>query len=284
MRFGIYLPNYGVHASRDALVAVARAADELGYYSIWAAERLIVPIPPNQPWSMINPTAYEPLITLAFLASITEKVKLGTNIVVAPFRQPLVLARQTVALDILSQGRLILGLGLGWMAEEFKAAGVPMEQRGTRTDETIHLLRQLWEKPNPSFEGKYTEFPQIQFEPKPAQRRVPIWIGGNSDAALRRVAELGDGWTPTGLDADQLADRIGLLREEAAKRQRPMEEIVLSHNSRFSGASDTMRMKGDLETYQNLGISHFCPDFAYQTTDELLAQMRIFTEEIMTSF
>ena len=284
MRFGVSLPNYGIHASRDALVAVAKAADELGYYSIWAAERLIVPRPPNQPWSKLNPTAYEPLMTLAFLAGITEKVKLGTNIVVAPFRRPLVLAKQAVALDRLSEGRLILGLGLGWMAEGFKAVGVPMEQRGTRTDETIHLLRRLWEEPNPSFEGKYTKFPQIHFEPKPAQRRVPIWIGGNSDAALRRAVELGDGWTPTSLDVDQLADRIGLLRKEATKRQRPLEQIVLSYNSRFDGTKDTSRMKQDLETYQNLGVNHFWPVFTFETLEELLDQMRIFAEQVMTSF
>ena len=233
MEFGILVPNYGKFASREAMARVSTAAEELGYDAIWVAERLLVPIPANQGWSQINPTAYEPLIALSYLAAITRRVKLGTNIVIAPFRNPLVLARQAAALDQLSGGRLILGLGLGWMREEFEAVGIDMNERGRRTDEMIDLLRELWEKEKPSFSGRFTEFPPIQFEPKPLQKKVLIWIGGVGDAALRRVVRCGDGWTPTELNLHELKERIAFLRAEAERRKRPLDEIAVSYGSRF---------------------------------------------------
>ena len=281
MQFGVSVPNFGVHASRNALVDVAQAADELGYDSIWVAERLIVPEPPNQPWSKQDPKAYEPLVTLSFLSAITKNVKLGTGIVIAPFRSPIVLARQAAALDKLCEGRLILGLGLGWMAEEFRAAGVPMKERGRRTDEVIRLLRELWENSSPSFRGEFTEFPQIHFEPKPTQQRIPIWIGGNSDAALRRVIEHGDGWLPMGLNIDQLNERIEFIKQEANRRQRPIQDITLSHGVPFGGTKDISRTTRDLQKYQNMGIRHIRPTFNHERVDERIEQMKVFAKEVI---
>ena len=281
MSFGVSVPNFGVHASRKAIVDVAQAADELGYDVIWVAERLLVPEPPNQDWSQVDPNAYEPLLTLGFLAGLTQRVKLGTSILIAPFRNPLVLARQTAALDQFSQGRLILGLGLGWMDEEFAATGVPMSQRGARTDEMITLLRQVWTNSRPSFSGRFTQFGESHIEPKPVQAHMPIWIGGNSDAALRRVARLGDGWTPTGLDDQQLVERIEFLRQAVAEQQRPLDEIVVSCNTVFNGAAAVGRTIEALRNYQNLGVSHFHPSFNFDAVDELIDQMKVFAVEVM---
>ncbi len=282
MQFGVNVPNYGVHASLETMVRVAEAADELGYDMLWVAERLVVPDPANQGWSKRDPTAYEPLVTLAFLASMTRKVRLGTNILIAPFRNPLVLARQAASLDRLSGGRLILGLGLGWMTEEFQAAGIEFKERGLRTDETIDLLREVWENRRPSYSGRFVQFPPVHFEPKPLQKRIPIWIGGTSDAALRRVVRRGDGWTPTGLSLEQLEERICFIKEEARCRQRGVEEITLCCGCPFEGdGRGVAAMREALETYRGLGISHFRPGFNYETVDELITQMQVFAEEFV---
>ncbi len=285
MNFSIQLPSFGVHASTESIIRAAQAADGLGYYCVWVAERLLVPIPPNQPWSQVNPTAYEPLITLACLATATKRVKLGTSVLIAPFRNPLVLARQAATLDQFSGGRLILGLGLGWMVEEFVAAGIYIKQRGRRTDELIDLLRHVWQSPQASFEGRFTKFGPSRIEPKPIAARVPIWIGGNSDAALRRTVARGDGWTPSGLDTDRLGERIDFLKAEADAQQRPMEQIAVSFSGPFSADKDGIgRMHESLETIQKLGVSHFNPSFEFENVEELTEQMRRFASEVMPSF
>ena len=288
IEFGIDLPNYGAHAGRRGILEVAKSADELGYFSLWVAERLIVPEPPNQSWSRINPAAYEPLVTLSFLSSATERVKLGTGILVLPFRNPLVIARQATTLDVLSGGRLILGVGVGWMREEFQAAGVPMRQRGARTDEAIRLLRELWEKPRPSFKGRFTRFPEIHFEPKPSQRRIPIWIGGHSGAALRRAARLGDGWLPMGsMGFEEMGEKIETIRRCAKEYGRSLDEITITA---FCPALDSKggesmgAVMRSLERYAGLGVSHFIPGFSYKTIQELIGKMRLFASEIIPSF
>lgn len=203
---------------------------------------------------------------------------------IAAFRSPLVLARQAAALDRLSEGRLILGLGVGWMAEEFRAAGVPMKERGRRTNELIELLRQLWDNSNPDFRGWFTEFPEIQFEPKPVQKRVPIWIGGMSDAAIRRVAKYGDGWTPMSLEPKQLRESIEFIRQELHRHQRQLQDIAIFYSGSFEGKTDVLRMRHDLETYQKLGITHFSPIFRYNKVGEMIDQMKIFANEVIVPY
>lgn len=284
MLFGIYLPNYGTHASHDAMAEIAVVADELGYDTLWVAERLLVPDPPNQEWSEINTTAYEPLITLAYISSLTRTIKLGTNVLIVPFRNPLVLARQTATLDRFSEGRLILGLGLGWMAQEFSASGIDMSERGRRTDETIDLLREVWEKSIPSFTGQFTQFASIYFEPKPVQKKIPIWIGGNSDAALKRVVQKGDGWTPTGLSVEQIQERIAFIKTESQRQGRSLDQIALSYSSAFTQTRDGIRdMRKSLETYRQTGITHFGPGFQYDAIPEMIEQMKVFAQEFVHS-
>lgn len=288
MKFGVALPNYGANAGKRQILEVAKAADELGYFSVWVADRLIVPEPPNQPWSKVNQAVYEPIVTLSFLSSVTERVKLGTSILVLPFRNPLVIARQVTTLDILSGGRLILGVGVGWMEEEFQAAGVRMKERGVRTDEIIRLLRDLWKKPRPSFKGRFTEFTQIRFEPKPSRHRIPIWIGGNSATALRRVAKLGDGWLPVGcMRFQEIGEKIEFLRKKANEYGRSESEIEISSpylHPYGEGGKSIRLIKKDLEKYARLGVSHFTPSFIYHTTEELIDQMGLFASEVIPCF
>ena len=288
VKFGVSLPNYGVQAGKKQILEIAKAADKLGYFSVWAADRLIVPEPPNQPWSKINPAVYEPIVTLSYLASVTENVRLGTSVIVLPFRNPLVLAKQIVTLDILSDGRLILGVGVGWMKEEFQAAGVYMKERGARTDESIQLFRRLWEEPKPSFKGRFIKFPQIHFDPKPLQSRIPIWIGGNSKSALRRAAKFGDGWLPVGqLSLQEIDEKIKFLRKKAMEYGRSVSEIEISSpyfHPYKEYAKPSRFIKEDLEKYVELGVTHFIPNFICHSTEQFIDQMKNFASEIIPCF
>jgi probable F420-dependent oxidoreductase len=288
MKFGIALPNYGANAGKRQILEIAKAAEELGYFSVWVADRLTVPEPPNQSWSKVNQAVYEPIVTLSFLSSVTERVKLGTSVLVLPFRNPLVMARQVTTLDILSGGRLILGVGVGWMEEEFQAAGVRMKERGARLDESIRLLRDLWEKPMPSFRGRFTEFTQIHFEPKPSQHRIPIWVGGNGVIALRRAAKLGDGWLPVGcMSFQEIGEKIEFLRKKANEYGRSKSEIEISSPYLHPYGQDGKSMKlikKDIESYAKLGVSHFMPSFVHNTAEELIDQMKLFASEVIPCF
>ena len=168
------------------------------------------------------------------------------------------------------------------MEEEFDAAGVSMKERGARTDEMIDLLRELWEQEQPGFSGRFTEFPPIRFEPKPVQKRLPVWIGGVGDAALRRVVSHGDGWTPTGLGLEELRERIEFLRAEAERKGRPMAEIALACGGPFAGDREGIaKMQGILERCSELGIHHFRPAFSHSSIDELIENMKVFAEEFV---
>jgi probable F420-dependent oxidoreductase len=191
-------------------------------------------------------------------------------------------------LDILSDGRLILGVGVGWMEEEFQAAGVPMKERGARMDESIRLLRDLWEKPMPSFNGRFTKFSQMHFEPKPSRHRIPIWVGGNGVIALRRAAKLGDGWLPVGcMSFQEIGEKIKFLKKKANEYGRSESEIEISspyfHPYGQDGKSAKL-IKKDLENYARLGVNHFMPNFIHSTAEEFVDQMRLFASEVIPCF
>jgi probable F420-dependent oxidoreductase len=288
MKFGVALPNYGSNAGKRQILEIAKAAEELGYFSVWVADRLTVPEPPNQSWSKINQAVYEPIVTLSYLSSVTERVRLGTSVLILPLRNPLVIARQVTALDILSGGRLILGVGVGWMEEEFQAAGVPLKERGVRMDESIRLLRELWEKNLPSFKGRFTEFTQMHFEPKPVQHRIPIWIGGNGFIALSRAAKVGEGWLPVGyMSFQEIGEKIKFLKKKANEYGRSESEIKISspyfHPYGQDGKSVKLITK-DLESFARLGVNHFMPNFIHNKEKKFIDQMKRFASEVIPSF
>lgn len=223
----------------EQLVPVARRAEELGFESVWAAEHLVFPtrlesrypytesgVPPIKPATPL----LDPLLILAQVAAVTSKIRIGTNIYLLPLRHPIVTARLGVTLDVLSQGRLSLGVGVGWLAEEFAAVGVDFARRAARTREAVRALRALWSEDEPEFHGKSFSFGPVKFEPKPVQRpHPPILIGGESDAALRRAAELGDGWygvrhTPESAGAQ--VEKLRALRAAAGRAAEPFEVTV----------------------------------------------------------
>jgi probable F420-dependent oxidoreductase len=199
VHFGVILPNYGTGSSPDAIRRVAELAEELGFDSVWATEHIIVGPEAIDPYGRV----YDPLVTLGWIAGWTERIGLGTSIVLVPLHNPMHLAKEVATLQELSGGRFTLGVGMGWHRDEFEFMGVEFEGRGRRADEAIRLMRALWNGEH-DFEGQYWSFNNATSEPHPSQQ-PQIWVGGSSDRAIRRARELGDAWHPSrGSDADHV--------------------------------------------------------------------------------
>ncbi|HEY8516517.1 MAG TPA: LLM class F420-dependent oxidoreductase [Candidatus Binatia bacterium] len=223
----------------EQLVPVAKRAEELGFESVWVAEHLVFPtrfasrypytadgVPPIQPSTPL----LDPLLVLAQVAAVTSRIRLGTNVYLPALRHPLHVARLGTTLDVLSGGRLSLGIGVGWLEEEFRAVGVDFARRGALTRECVAALRCLWSEDEPEFHGRTWSFGPVKFEPKPVQKpHPPLLLGGESEAALRRAAQIGDGWygvrhTPE--SAAAVVGRLRALREEAGRSALPFEITV----------------------------------------------------------
>lgn len=205
MRVGVSLPNVGLDHGKEMVLPVAEAAERLGFDSVWAAHHVTLPyerasrypyghsgtevaMSPGMQW-------LDPLVTLSLVAAVTDRVRLGTSVLVLPYRNPVNLAAEAAALDVLSDGRLVLGIGTGWMQEEFRALGIDPAERGARTDEHVEALRILWTEDPATFQGRFTRFENIVLATTPrAEGGPPIWVGGNTGVALRRAVRLGDGW------------------------------------------------------------------------------------------
>jgi probable F420-dependent oxidoreductase len=199
VHLGVILPNYGAEATPAGIRRVAEAADELGFDSVWTTEHIIVGPEAVDPYGRV----YDPLVTLGWIAGWTERIGLGTSIVLAPLHNPMHLAKQVATLQELSGGRFTLGVGMGWHKDEFDFMGVEFEGRGRRGDEAIRLMRALW-KGERDFEGRYWSFHDATAEPRPSPP-PEIWVGGSSPRAIRRARELGDAWHPSrGSDADHV--------------------------------------------------------------------------------
>ncbi len=244
----------------EQLAPVAQRAEGLGFESVWVAEHLVFPtqIRSRYPYAAegvppINPATplLDPLLALMQVAALTERIRLGTNVYILPLRHPIAVARMVTTLDVLSRGRVSFGVGLGWLEEEFDAVGVDFATRAGRTREAIRALRALWTEETPSFAGRYIAFPPVRFEPKPVQRpHPPILVGGESEAALRRAAALGDGWYGVGHTPESAAARVGRLRALLAEHGRAAQpfDLTVSHGGGDLTADDVRR-------YQDAGIT-----------------------------
>ena len=216
---------------------MAREAEELGFDSIWTVEHVVIP-KPHMPYPGSKDGQMpggdevpipDPLIPLAYAAAITSKIKLATGIVILPQRHPLYLAKQLATIDLLSHGRMLLGIGSGWMKEEFEAVDVDFHARGARTDESIQALRALWTENPTTFHGKHFHFHDVKSLPKPAQAGgIPIHVGGHSPAAARRAGRFGDGFFPTIVNPEKLKEIFGLMRDAAKEAGRNPGTIELT--------------------------------------------------------
>ena len=214
MKLGLFGIGSGICAHPAVAKRIAQRAEALGFDSLWTGEHVVLPDPRQAPspappdFAMLHPST-----ALAYLAGVTERVKLGTGITLIAQRNPVVLAKEMASLDVVSEGRLLLGIGAGYLHQEFAALGVPFQERGARTDEYVAAMRALWNEERPSFHGRFVQFDAIQAMPRPVQEGgPPIVVGGASDAALRRSVDYAQGWYGFALNVEQTAGVLERLR------------------------------------------------------------------------
>lgn len=241
MKFGIGFANAGPLGDPQAATAFARAAEAAGFESLWTIEHAVVPAgyasqyPYDKSGRMPGPEDApipDPLVWLTYVAAATSTINLATGVLILPQRNPVVLAKETATLDVLSGGRLLLGVGVGWLREEFDAIGVPFTERGRRTDDHIGALRALWEQEQASFDGPFTQFTDCISRPHPVRGTIPVHVGGHSDAAARRAGRLGDGFFPGAGNHDKLAGLLDVARESAEQAGRDPEALEITSGGR----------------------------------------------------
>jgi probable F420-dependent oxidoreductase len=237
MQFAVVLPSFGPPARDPAVQSrlrdVAEAADELGYHVVFTAEHLIYPQEIRTPYPYGGRFPYavtDPVLdvptTLAWVAAVTRHVRLGASVMVLPYHEPIALAKALTTIDVLSGGRLMVGVASGWLREEFDLLGVPFRERGARTDEYLAALRALWTEDRVTFRGRFVRLEDAAFFPKPIQKpHPPIWIGGASAAAFRRVGRVGDGWLAVPRAPAELAGDVAAIRREAEAAGRDPSRI-----------------------------------------------------------
>jgi probable F420-dependent oxidoreductase len=260
----------------------AQAADALGYASLWANDHVIAPAHQASMGHII-----EPLITLASVAALVPRLQLGTSALVLPQRHAVVVAKQVATLDVLSNGRVILGVGVGWLEEEFRMLGADFAHRGAVADEAIAVLRALWHEPQATFHGQYYDLTDAICAPKPAHE-VPLWICGNTRPAIRRAAHFGDAWDPFGIGLEDFRAGVALLRRLAEAAGRPMPTVAAhlrlwigegpQRDAHVAGSVETMTAV--LEEYRGAGLEYLICDFVADDVDDLVRQMRLMAEQI----
>jgi probable F420-dependent oxidoreductase len=225
MKFGLHSVNLHTCGYPETATRLARAAEAAGFESLWVADHVVLPDPPMPQRPMApDMRLLDPVVMLTFYAAHTTRIRLATGVIVLPQRQPLVLAKQLASLDVLSNGRLIFGLGVGWCEPEFQALGVPFEHRGSRGDDYLAAIRAIWAQEKPSYQGRYVTFTGVQAQPQPVQRPTPpIIIGGRAPEAFRRAVEHGHGWYGFGMDVEQTAREVEMLRQSEHRYHRPAE-------------------------------------------------------------
>jgi probable F420-dependent oxidoreductase len=220
LKFGLTSINGGTTSYPEALVRIAQAAETAGFDSLWAGEHHVLATSSSR----IPATSrfLNPVVALTFVAAHTRTIRLGTGILLLPQHQPLILAKELASLDVLSGGRLIVGIGVGWAEAEFEALGVPFHERGARTNEYLAAMRAIWSEETPAYHGRYVSFQGVQAYPHPVQQPTPpIVVGGRAPAVLRRTVEQANGWCGFALDPDETASLLAELREAAGRYHRP---------------------------------------------------------------
>lgn len=313
MDYGFNIPTRGPLASTQNILAMAKRGEELGFAFLAIPDHIVIPrtidslYPYSQNRKMTGAASgdcLEPLAVMAYLAAATSKTRLLTSVMVVPHRPPVYTAKALASIDVLSNGRVVLGVGAGWMEEEFRAIGAPpFAERGKVTDEYLQIFKELWTKDDPKYSGQYASFDHISFLPKPLQQpHPPIWVGGESPAALRRTARLGDAWYPIGTNPQfplntlqRFKDAIGKLHAEANSIGRNPAEITLTYwamwqkdgnlqtdtgeRHLFCGSDE--QVAADIRAFQQIGVKHLLFNFQRGSSlGDSLAAMEHFATRI----
>lgn len=304
MEVGVFLPISGRAASPEVLTEAARAAERLGFDAVWSADRVVTPwridtpypyaedgefiVPPDRPF-------LDSMACLSYLAGRTERIRLGISVLVLPYRHPLGWARLATTIDQLSRGRLIMGVGVGWMREEFDALGVPYGERGRMTDEALEAVRVLLSEERCTYEGRHYRFRDVSFQPKARQERLPIWVGGEGGPARRRAGRFGDAWFPyfVRITSEELAAAHSEVQSAAQEAGRRPEAVALTCCSPVEVtaapvAQDSRRLRGcpaqlleALRAYERAGVAHVALQFTVPRWPDRLAQMEAFAAEVL---
>jgi probable F420-dependent oxidoreductase len=299
MRFGLSLPHFRRVASPEAIRRVAQRAEDLGYDGIWVSDHLVVP---ESAVVRFGSMFYDPLTVLAFAAACTSRVRLGTTVLILPYRNPVVTAKMLATLDVLSGGRVTAGLGVGWTEDEFKALGVSFRERGALSDEYVMAFKALWTQEHPAFHGHHVRFERIAFEPKPVQKpHMPIWIGGNSRRAIRRAVALGDGWHPTRPLVPEVKTGVAYLREVCGRQGRDPASLTIAVRQPLQFSAETAaslrqrpllgsvrKIIDDLGHYAEAGVHYVmldtfygAPELERQTVDGMFETIERFAADVM---
>ncbi len=286
MKFGIALPHFGKFADKDNITLISRDAELLGFDSLWVSDHIVIP----NSHKGFGEIFYEPLITLSYIASLTSKIRLGTSVIILPYRNPVVLAKMISTIDVLSDGRLIFGIGAGWLREEFSSLGVDFDNRDNLTEEFIKVMKVLFEEDDPNYKGQFYNISSIKFLPKPVQKpHPPIWMGGNSNKAIRFALKHCNGWHSVGLIPKEILEKVDYIKSISNKYK---NELGISTRKNFQitqkkvddkkevlrGTSDTI-IEG-LEEYMNAGVSHIVFQILGSNLNEIIKSMEAFSVKI----
>lgn len=288
MNIGFSLSNNQGLTDVQDVVRVAARAEQLGYDSVWASDHVFNV---SYVYERIGRRPYyDPLTILAFAAAQTERVTLGTSVLVLPYHNPMRLAKQAATLDQLSGGRLALGVGVGVIDAELEAMGVPFGERGAYTDESIRIMKTLWSDDNPQHAGRFFRFSDMAFSPRPVRPEgIPLLIGGVSRAAIRRAARHGDGWHPTAMPPEDLAQGIRYLGEQAAQAGRDPASIPVSVSvplqggrpGRFTLGTEAAEMRANAQAYADIGVSRIVVSPYSGDPAEVFPAMELIAAEVM---
>jgi probable F420-dependent oxidoreductase len=289
MDVGCHLPVYGPAATRESTLGFARRMEALGFDSLWVSDHVVIPwristrypygatgefpLPPGTPF-------LEPLTTLALVAGATERIRLGTTVLVLPHRHPVLAAKVLATLDHLAPGRVILGAGVGWLREEIELFGVDYARRGAWSDEALRIMRTCWTEERPAFAGEFFQFAPVGFAPKPARGTIPIWIGGHTPAAFRRVATLGDGWHAAFATPDDLKTSLPRLREACRTAGRDFATLTLSVRMGLPGRKPPAELVSELRALSDHGVRHVVLESRARDLPEMLATYERFAADV----
>lgn len=288
MKFGFSLSNNQGIEDVQSIVRLATRAEELGFDSVWASDHIFNV---GHVFERIGDRPYyDPLTILSYVAAVTTRIRLGTSVLVLPYHHPMRLAKAAATLDVLSGGRVILGVGVGGVEQEFEALGTSYAERGAITDETIAILRALWTQPVPSHQGRFYRFSGMPFSPKPLQKpHIPLVIGGASRAAIRRAARIGNGWQPIAMPPEVLREHIHYLTEQARAAGRAVADIPISVSMPLQGGRagryrldlDPADMVPKIQTLMSLGVETVVIAPSTGDAQAITAAMEMIAREVM---
>lgn len=289
MKFGLRLPGAGPYAGPEAITAFAQKAEELGFHALFMTDHIALPVdvktkypyredgkffwPPETPY-------LDTILVLAWAAAATERISVGTSVLISGWHHPVNTAKAFATLDVLNGGRTIVGIGTGWMKEQFEILGAPFEKRGARTTEYISLLKHLWSADLIDFQGEFFQFSGFKFYPKPvSQPSIPIWHGGKSEPVLRRVAAVADGWHPLYIAPDELEQSLGRLEGYLAEHGRTLDDITISARPVDQATLDA----ATIERYADLRVEMLVADtsFEHDSLDGVLDELDRLADKLM---